>query len=145
MGGEIGEWKVKLSGTNVEGRACAIGKSEAIKKARRHIEHRAGKRQTKTKADTWEYAGYVAVFTTDLTTPAETILDWHRARWQIELTFKRLKSLAKLGHLPKYDDCSSRVWLYGKLLVALLTQKLIRIGPDISPWGYVFAPRTSTK
>jgi hypothetical protein len=27
-------------------------------------------------------------------------------------------------------------WLYGKLLVALLTQKLIRVGRDISPWGY---------
>ena len=36
-------------------------------------------------------------------------------------------------------------WLYGKLLVALLTQKLIRIGRDTSPWGYVLAPRTSAK
>jgi len=41
-----------------------------------------------------------------------------------------------LGHLPKYDDRSSRAWLYGKLLIALLTQKLIRIGREISPWGY---------
>jgi hypothetical protein len=38
--------------------------------------------------------------------------------------------------LPKHDDRSARAWLYGKLLVALLTQKLIRIGRDISPWGY---------
>jgi Transposase DDE domain len=57
-------------------------------------------------------------------------------RWQIELVFKRLKSLAQLGHVPKYDDRSSRAWVYGKLLVALLTQKLIRIGRTISPWGY---------
>jgi hypothetical protein len=49
-------------------------------------------------------------------------------RWQIELVFKRLKSLAQLGHVPKHDDRSSRAWLYGKLLVTLLTQKLIRIG-----------------
>lgn len=144
--GMVGEWKVTLAGTNVKGRVCAIRKSEeAIEKARRRIERRASKRQTKTKAETWEYAEYVAVFTTDLTTPAETVLDWYRARWQIELTFKRFKSLAKLGHLPKYDDRSSRAWLYGKLLVALLTQKLIRIGRDISPWGYVLAPRTSAK
>ena len=46
---------------------------------------------------------------------------------------KRLKSLVQLGHLPKHDDRSSRAWLHGKLLVALLTQKLIRIGRDISP------------
>ena len=46
---------------------------------------------------------------------------------------KQLKSLVHLGHLPKHDDRSSRAWLHGKLLVALLTQKLIRIGRDISP------------
>ena len=28
---------------------------------------------------------------------------------------------------------SSRAWLYGKLLIALLTEKLIRVGRDISP------------
>ncbi len=59
-----------------------------------------------------------------------------RMRWQIELVFKRLKSLAQLGHVPKHDDRSSRAWLYGKLLVTLLAQKLIRIGRDISPSGY---------
>jgi hypothetical protein len=37
----------------------------------------------------------------------------------------------------KHDDRSARAWLYGKLLVALLTQKLIRVGRDISPWGYL--------
>jgi len=39
----------------------------------------------------------------------------HRMRWQIELVFKRLKSLAQLGRVPKHDDRSSRAWLYGKL------------------------------
>jgi len=78
------------------------------------------------------------VFTTvpasDFTT-AE-VLEWYRVRWQIELAFKRLKSLAELGALPKRDDHSARAWLYGKLLVALLGQKLERVGRDISPWGY---------
>ena len=62
-------------------------------------------------------------------------------RWQIELVFKRLKSVAQLGHVPKHDDRSSRAWLYGKLLVTLLTQKLIRIGRDISPSGDPLWPR----
>ena len=53
-----------------------------------------------------------------------------------QLVFKRLKTLAQLGHLPKHDRHSSCAWLYGKLCVALLTQKLIRVGRDISPWGY---------
>jgi hypothetical protein len=57
----------------------------------------------------------------------------YRRRWQIELLFKRLKSLALIGHVPKHDARSSRAWLYGKLLVALLAEKLIRVGHDISP------------
>jgi len=144
--GAMGEWKVTLTGTAIEGRVCALRKSEeAIRQAHRRIERRASKRQTKTKPETWEYAKYVAVFTTDRSTPTETILEWYRVRWQIELTFKRLKSLAQLGHLPKYDAQSTRAWLYGKLFVALLTQKLVRTGREISPWGYVLTGHAATQ
>jgi len=38
--------------------------------------------------------------------PAAEILEWYRLRWQVELVFKRLKSLAQLGHLPKHDERS---------------------------------------
>jgi hypothetical protein len=144
--GAVGEWKVTPTGTTVAGRVCALRKSEeSIRQAHRRIERRASKRQTKTKPETWEYAKYVAVFTTDRNTPTETILAWYRVRWQIELTFKRFKSLAQLGHLPKYDAQSSRAWLYGKLFVALLTQKLIRTGREFSPWGYAVAGQASTQ
>jgi Transposase DDE domain len=138
--GQIGEWPVRIAGTAVSGRVCAVRKSElAIRRALRRIEQRASKQQTQTKPETWEYAKYVAVFTTEEASPTELILDWYRVRWQVELVFKRLKSLAQLGHLPKYDERSSRAWLYGKLFVALLTQKLVRVGRDISPWGYELA------
>lgn len=144
--GEIGYWPVALAGTSLSGRVCAIRKSEeSIQTAHRRIERRASKKQTQTKDETWEYAKYVAVFTTELTSPAETILEWYRVRWQIELSFKRLKSLAQLGHLPKYDDQSARAWLYGKLFVALLTQKLIRVGRGLSPWGYVLSGPPATQ
>ena len=112
-------------------------------RAHRRIERRASKKQTQTKPETWEYAKYVAVFATDLSSPVTTLLEWYRVRWQIELTFKRLKSLACLGQLPKHDHQSSRAWLYGKLFVALLTQKLIRTGREISPWGYTFSQRAA--
>ena len=71
--------------------------------------------------------------------PATEVMEWYRGRWQIELNFKRWKTLASMGQLPKHDEESSRAWLYGKLLLALLAQKIIRSGRAISPWGYLIA------
>jgi transposase len=86
----------------------------------------------------------VLVFTTLPASEASTdkILETYRLRWQVELTFKRLKSIAQIGHVPKHDDQSSRAWLYGKLFVALLSQKLAHVGNTISPWGYML-PETA--
>jgi hypothetical protein len=63
----------------------------------------------------------------------------------VELTFKRLKSIAQIGHVPKHNDQSSRAWLYGKLLVALLSQKLAHIGKSISPWGYLLGEKENAQ
>jgi Transposase DDE domain len=110
-----------------------LRKSEqAARKAQRRIVRKAQQGGPEPKPETLEYANYVIVFTTletDLFS-ASDVLEWYRVRWQIEVVFKRLKTLAHLGHLPKRDDRSSRAWLYGKLLVALLSQKLIRLGRD---------------
>jgi hypothetical protein len=94
-----------------------------------------------TRPGTLEFAKYVIVFTTCFSGSTADVLRSYRMRWQIELVFKRLKSLAQLGHVPKHDDRSCRAWLYGKLLIALLTQKLIRIGRAISPSGYPLSAR----
>ena len=84
---------------------------------------------------TFEYAKFVILFTTFPASrfDAGGVLEWYRARWQVEPVFKRFKSLARLGHLPKYDDESAKAWLYGKLFAALLIEKLIRHASAISP------------
>lgn len=134
------EWPVgfRVDGELVMGRLCAIRKSQQeADRARRKILLKAY-HGPKPKAATLEYANYVLVFTTLPAAEFSTaeVLRWYRLRWQVELVFKRMKTIAQLGCLPKHDDRSSRAWLYGKLLVALLGQKLMRIGRDISPWGY---------
>ena len=63
----------------------------------------------------------------------EAVLEWYRTRWQVELVFKRFKSLAQLGCLPKYSDESAKAWLYGKLVAALLVEKLIHHAGALSP------------
>jgi hypothetical protein len=135
------EWPVWIRGdrARIAGRLCAIRKSEeAAARARRKIERKAQQGGPTTKPETLQYASYVMLFTTVPASHFRTmeVLEWYRVRWQIELVFKRLKTLAELGALPKHADESARAWLYGKLLVALLGHKLERLGRDISPWGY---------
>jgi len=139
--GSLGQWRVWMhSGEQrLEGRLCAVRKSQqAIAAAQRKLDQREHKNQIRVRPETREYAGYVMVFTTlsEAEMGAAEVLEHYRFRWQIELVFKRLKSLLAVGHLPKHDERSSRAWLYGKLFVALLTQKLVHLGGSISPWGY---------
>ncbi len=143
--GHIGHWAVwiKTPQGMMPGRICALRKSEeATRRAQRKIQRKA-QGGPEPKAATLEYACYVIVFTTldEAQFPAESVLEWYRVRWQIELVFKRLKTIARLSHLPKHDEESVRAWIYGKMLVALLGQKISRIGRSISPWGYLLLPK----
>ena len=124
----------------IPGRICVIRKSRvATELTLQKLKLGETKRGTNLKPETIEFAKYVILFTTlpDSEYPLKTILEWYRYRWQIELAFKRLKSLIGLGHLPKHDETSARAWLYGKLFTGLLVEKLIRAAKNISPWGYV--------
>ena len=140
---EAREWAVSVKGEETEqwipGRLSALRKSEqAIEQAHKKLIAEASKKQRQLKPETLEYAKYVIVFSTYPKTQFGTqdLLEWYRLRWQVELIFKRLKSLLDMGHLPKFDPSSSRAWLYGKLFLALLTEKLARITRAFSPWGY---------
>ncbi len=133
----------------IPGRVCAIRKSAAaIREAHRRIRRDASRKGNRVQPATLRFAEYVIVFTTFPEPPfsAAAVLEWYRLRWQVELVFKRFKSLAQLGHVPKYDDDSARAWLYGKLFVALLVEKLLDHARAISPWGYALpAPASSQR
>lgn len=139
---ETKEWDVMVSEGNqlVTGRLCAIRKSQvAAELAIKKLKRTSSKKQIKLKDETIEFAKYVILFTTLPSDkyPLDRVLQSYRFRWQIELVFKRLKSLTGLGHLPKHDDGSARAWLYGKLFTGLLIEKFIHQAKIISPWGYV--------
>lgn len=124
------------------GRVCALKKSkEAADKARIKALRENGKKGHPVKPETLESAEYVFVFTTlPRTFSAKTALEMYRGRWQIELTFKRLKSIIGLGHLRKTDVEGAQAWLHGKLLVAFLMEALIVAGERFFPWGYPLSP-----
>ncbi len=120
-------------------RICAIRKSKvAIALAHKQLRRKASKQGSELQPETLIYAEYVLVLTTfpESEFPAPLVLEWYRFRWQIELVFKRFKQIAQLGHLPKQDPESAKAWLYGKLFVALLTDKVLAQARALSPWGY---------
>lgn len=69
--------------------------------------------------------------------PAIGILGLYRVRWQIELLFKRLKSLLHLDTLPSREGPTAKSWMLARLIAAALAQQLVQPSGPLSPWGYV--------
>ncbi len=120
-------------------RLCAIAKGQqATEQTRRQVKEKARHNQRTPSAKSLFLAGYTLVLTTlpQEELSSEIILDIYRCRWQVELAFKRLKSLLELGHLPKHLAQTAEAWLLTKLLAALLVEKTLRLAQLFSPWGY---------
>lgn len=138
--GGISVWLPAEKGSQkrIQARLCAIRKSvEATTLAERKLRRRASRKQSVLREITLDHSAWIVVLTTvgqGVLSDVE-VLEWYRVRWQIELAFKRLKSLGDVGHLPKHDAASSRAWVYGKLLIALLSEKMQRHAVAFSPWG----------
>ena len=64
---------------------------------------------------------------------AKAILAVYRLRWQIELAFKRLKSLLHIDQLPTRTERGSQSWLYAHLILALLCDDLSQDFLESSP------------
>ena len=138
--GQKGGWDVYVQGDDgvIPARLCVIRKEEKdAQQAIKKLHRKSSKKQTKLKPQTLEFAKYIMVLTTlpKEKWPVERVLELYRFRWQVELAFKRFKSLAHFGHLPKSNDQSARAWLYAKLFVCLLTEKLVAQADSFSPWG----------
>ena len=85
-----------------------------------------------------EAAKYILLLTSlpaDAFPPAD-ILALYRFRWQIELAFKRFKSLAGLDMLPAKKPELARAWIYARLIVAIIAEQIAGQVPDSSPSGH---------
>lgn len=134
--GQVGQWSAVMEGTNgpVSVRVCAYRKTDEQRlKSERKQRQAAQKKQKKLRPETIEAAGYVVVVTTLKELEASAIMDLYRHRWQVELAFKRMKSLLGMSRLRKKDPEGAKAWLQGKLLVACLIERLIVLGEHFSP------------
>jgi hypothetical protein len=99
---------------------------EATQATCKMLRAQASRKQKTLAANSLIAAGFV-VLGTSLPAqdyPADTILAAYRLRWQIELAFKRLKSLIHIDTLPAHTDLGARSWLYPHLILALLCDDL---------------------
>jgi len=139
------EWNQKRYGA----RLCAIRKTRtSAEKTKAQLRKREKFKNGKLQRllpETLESAEYIYILTTleESELMAGDVLELYRLRWQIELVFKRLKSLLHLSELPKRTDSSSRAWLQAKLLTALLIERLAENAELFSPWGHdLHAPQS---
>jgi len=140
-GTKVGDWPVSLADEHgqVRGRVCAIKKSRvAAARARKRAQQESSRKGYLVQDATLKAAGYIFVFTTFSAEhyTAARVLELYRCRWQVELAFKRLKSILATGHLKKTDPIGAKAWLQGKLLAAVIIEALINLGQRFSPWGY---------
>ena len=113
-------------------RICARRKSDAdYKQTLKKLERRESKKRCKTKDETKEFNKYIVVATSLPSNVASSdVLETYRYRWQVEIYFKRLKSIMDFGELPKKRETSSLAWITGKLMVALLVEFFLSSSPS---------------
>ena len=116
---------------------------EQAEAERKRLLKDAKKRGKQPDPHSLEAASYILLLTSLPTTvfPSTDILAIYRFRWQIELAFKRFKSLAGLDQLPAKNPELARAWIYARLIVALIAEKIAGQVPDSFPSEHDNSPR----
>jgi IS4 transposase len=117
-------------------RLIILRKSHEATEATRHkLRREAPRKQTKLDPRSLVAAEFLIVATSLPAEqyPSEEVLAVYRLRWQIELAFKRLKSLLHIDRLPTRTPQASRSWLYAHLILALLCDDISQEFLESSP------------
>jgi len=117
----------------IQGRLCMQRLPERqAEEARQRARKEYG---AQVSADTLEAASYVVLFTTAPVQrlSAKQCMDLYRLRWQLELNFKRWKSLCGFDRMPNHKPETILAWVYAKTLAALLLDRLASTRGEVSP------------
>ena len=108
---------------------------DIAERARDVARHNARKDQHDVDPRTLRAAGYMILITSldAIAFPPQLLVRLYRVRWQIELAFKRLKSILRLDRLPAKDPGLARAWIAAHLLLALLIEDTTAEMADFSP------------
>ena len=104
---------------------------------RARVEKAANKKGKVPTARTLEAAKFALLITSIPTADADdaTMAELYRLRWQVELAFKRWKSLLGLAQLRADDPDLAKAYIYAKLIAAVLADTMARQWRAFSPYG----------
>jgi DDE family transposase len=111
--------------------------TELANRARAKLRRNASKKGRTPSQLALRLAGYFCLLTTlplELAND-EVVLELYRIRWQIELFFKRCKSLLHLNQLRALDPQLVQAYCLAKLIEVAMIQLLSQEGESFSPWG----------
>jgi hypothetical protein len=99
---------------------------DKLDKVERRNKRKDSKKQLTTSKEALEMTKYVVIITAlPYTVTADEIISLYRFRWQVEIYFKRLKSIINFGNIPLRREDSIYTWLNGKLMISLLIEQMI--------------------
>jgi len=108
-------------------RVCALRKSkEDIESSMKKLDWDGRRKERVVSQEArWFNEYIVAVTSLPDSVSADEVLAAYRYRWQVELYFKRLKSLLETGEVPKKRPECMEAWLNGKMILAVLFEILL--------------------
>jgi hypothetical protein len=124
------------AGEPIGGRLCIHALTEEQRqKAQRRVRRTKSKKGVPASKRALQSARYVMIFTTVSATTMSTaqVHACYQLRWQVELAFKRLKTVLRFGDLPNRLLETGRTWLLAKLVCALLLERLVHDRGVFSP------------
>lgn len=110
-------------------RICAVAKSDKdIEKSWRQMKKSNHNRKPLSELQTvWSHF-VVGATSLDNEFSTEQILEIYRMRWQIELVFKRFKTIFGGREFTARKEEAVKAWFYGKLLIAVICETLAKKG-----------------
>jgi hypothetical protein len=108
---------------------------DATERQQARLHRTASRKGHKTDPRTLQTAGFMMLLTSldAQQVTASEVVRLYRMRWQIELAFKRLKSLAGFAELRARDPRLARAWLLAHLIAAVLIETSLGEALDSPP------------
>jgi IS4 transposase len=107
----------------------------AIERQTERLRRKASRKGNRTDPRTLRTAGFMMLLTSlsAAQASAEQVVRLYRMRWQIELAFKRIKSLGGFAELRADDTRLARAWLLAHLIAVVLIEASLSESLDSPP------------